>query len=213
MTEADMIISGVVVVVFGLVFLMSWYGIRLRKRADVAGRQLTVDDLLKLEGSKLQGSAFVWGLTQGHMAVKQWQLRLFDEKGAPVTDITYHEFPFDGVIAEFDLDGRRYHYRKERPVGGRMLLCDAQTGQTVLSSLHGALKSTFYREQSDHELCTVDTFAMSQDYMPVTRNDCEIGRMYYAKHPDCMIRVFKSGSPPLSRLEQCFLIQSLSGRG
>ncbi|MGZ8227641.1 MAG: hypothetical protein ACXWT3_13545 [Methylococcaceae bacterium] len=212
MNRADLIIYGTLVTLTILVILLARFGIRSTQQADSVNRQLTVDVLHCLAGTRLQNKLFVWGIWEGQLSIKEMRLILHDAEGALLTEIVFFHFPIDGVLQAFTLDGCGYECVNKDLLSGRSWLRDAQSGEIVLSCQHGVRYNAFYRATSDDELFKVKHGSVFKGYSVIMRNNSENGRLFNLQHPDCFVPVLTLGTPALSRLEQCFIFVSLPGK-
>ncbi|MGZ8227796.1 MAG: hypothetical protein ACXWT3_14360 [Methylococcaceae bacterium] len=149
MNLAGLIIYGMLVTLTILVILLARFGIRSARQAESVSRQLTVDVLHSIAGTRLQNKLFVWGIWEGQLSIKEMRLILHDAEGVLLTEIVFFHFPIDGVLQAFTLDGRRYECVNEGLLSGRSWLRDAQSGDIVLSCQHGVRYNTFYRATSE----------------------------------------------------------------
>ncbi len=209
---ADLVIYGTLSTVAVIVALMSWWAIREERRREATDRHVTVDMVRRAAAARLQGGPFAWGIWQQLLSFRELRLRLHDDRGDPMTEITFFHVPLDGVMQAFTLDGRRYACVNEGLLRGRSWLRDEASGEIVLSCWHGTWRTDFYRGTDDDLLFSIRHGSFFTPHSPLLREGEELGRLFGVHEPHCHARVLSLRVPGLSRLEQCFVFVSLPGR-
>lgn len=211
-SDADLVIYGTLLTVAVIVALMSWWAIREERRRETTDRHVTVDTVRRAADARLQGGPLAWGIWQQLLSIRELRLRLHDDRGDPVTEITFFHVPLDGVRQAFALDGRRYACVNEGLLRGRSWLRDEASGEIVLSCRHRNWRTDFYRGTGDDLLFSIRHGTLFTPHSTLLRGDEEIGRLFSVYEPHCHARVLSLRAPGLSRLEQCFVFVSLPGR-
>jgi hypothetical protein len=208
-TYQDKIIYGTLATVTLLVVLLAWWGIGVRRRAESSGLTLKADEVARSAGGILISQRFIWGTWQNLLSGRTFRLHVRDERDTPLTIITKHQIPKDGVHRSFDWEGRPMACVAEGMLSNRTFLRELPSGPILLSCRHGHRRDVFYRGDSDQEICRIAYGSIFKSYRPILVDGHEIGRIGNVTGPDAMVRALSVQENRLTLLEQVFVMASL----
>ena len=210
MTEADAVIFGTMICLAVVVALLSWYGIRINRQAEVEGGALTFDRLRTTVGPRVLPGPLIWGVWFAANSFNGLRLELKDRRDKPVTAIWFSPVPQDGVIQHFELEGTRYECVSGNLGSGRMWLRNASTGEVVLSARYRTLDVLVYQGKTDRLRVHIHRSGLISELGELTCGPEKLG--HYFREMRCHACVISLHTPSLTVLEQCFTMLCMTRR-